>query len=200
VGNTWQIVTVDSAPADLLQPVSPEEDREGSQLLVGEADLREWRYFYETQRLHLPQRLKIRNLSEDQVAPLRITEKGVGLYTSIAVDAFSYPSISYYDSINEDLKYARWTGTAWEILTVDEPGDADDGNWGQYSSLVMDSNGYPHISFYSATTKDLTTLPGTGATGLKRLDSTDDVGMYTSIILDSNGKPHISYYDNKNGT
>ncbi|MFZ2196917.1 MAG: hypothetical protein WAV13_04225, partial [Thermodesulfovibrionales bacterium] len=43
-----------------------------------------------------------------------VAQTGVGLYTSIAVDSSRRPHISYYDSDNKDLKYARWTGSAWD--------------------------------------------------------------------------------------
>ena len=44
-----------------------------------------------------------------------------------------------------DLKYARWTGSAWEIQTVDSQGD-----WGEHSSLALDADGRPHISYHDA--------------------------------------------------
>jgi hypothetical protein len=189
IGGGWQIQTVDSAAGGLL-PVPPDADFDGSLPPSGDADLREWRYFLEP----TPE------LQEGQETPLRVTEDGVGLQTSIAVDAFAHPSITYYDSINKDLKYAHWTGSAWDIMTVDEEGDGDDGDWGQFSSLTLDTNGTPHISFYDATKKDLFygILESSGW-DWRRLDSADDVGMYNSIFLDSNNRPHISYYDNTNG-
>jgi len=67
----------------------------------------------------------------------------VGWYTSLAVDNAGYPHISYYDFTNDNLKYARWTGSAWSIQTVDNSGDVS----GE-TSLAVDSAGNPHISYH----------------------------------------------------
>ena len=57
----------------------------------------------------------------------------VGRYTSIAVDSYDVPHISYYDHTNKDLKYATWDdGDSWEITTLDEDDDV-----GKYSSIVI---------------------------------------------------------------
>ncbi|HPQ05456.1 MAG TPA: hypothetical protein PKZ88_08340, partial [Methanothermobacter sp.] len=71
------------------------------------------------------------------------TTNNTGQYTSIALDTNNYPHISYYESTNGNLKYARWNGTAWEITTVDSTGDV-----GLYTSIALDTNNYPHISYY----------------------------------------------------
>lgn len=61
---------------------------------------------------------------------------------SIALDSHGHTHISYYDNSNSDLKYARWTGTSWSKTTVDNAG-----NVGWLTSLALDSNNNPRISY-----------------------------------------------------
>ena len=57
----------------------------------------------------------------------------------MALDATGLAHISYYDGRNGNLKYAHWTGSAWDIQTVDSEGGA--GGW---TSLSLDE---PHSSY-----------------------------------------------------
>ena len=66
----------------------------------------------------------------------------VGWYTSIALDSSNNPHISYFDTTNGDLKYAKWTGSSWSIQTVDSTGTV-----GSYTSIALDSSNNPHISY-----------------------------------------------------
>ncbi|MGB9978606.1 Ig-like domain-containing protein [Methanobacterium sp.] len=69
---------------------------------------------------------------------------------------------------------------------------------GGYTSLVMDSSGNPHISYYDNNTGN---LKYTYKSGNKWINETVDTGnkyYFTSLALDSSGNPHISYWDSKN--
>jgi hypothetical protein len=59
--------------------------------------------------------------------------------TSIAFDHEGNPHIAYHHHDSDDLRYASWTGTAWEIETVD--------GYGSGYSLALDPWDYPHISY-----------------------------------------------------
>ena len=74
----------------------------------------------------------------------------IGWYTSLALDSNGHPHISYYDYTNGDLKYAIWTGSSWNIESVDT-----DGNVGRYTSIALDNNDNPYISYYDYSKGDL---------------------------------------------
>ena len=69
----------------------------------------------------------------------------------------------------------------WNIEIVD-----DEGVTGQYSDIALDSYGYPHISYFDVSNKDLKYASWNGSFwNIMAVDSEDYVGEYTSIALDS---------------
>ena len=82
-----------------------------------------------------------------------------------------------------------------------ETRDTGAGNVGEYSSIAVDSNGYPHIAYYDDAFNNLnytyrdasgwhtaTVEPKLGVIGY-------DKGQFVSLALDGSDNPHISYYD-----
>jgi hypothetical protein len=123
----------------------------------------------------------------------------VGQHTSIAIDPASNTlHVSYYDTTNGDLKYARQKpGTAaWTLETVDGGGIAGP-NVGQFSSIALKSSGRPCISYYDLTNGDLRLAckSPAGAWDIEVVDFVGNVGQFTSLKVDAGDRPHISYFD-----
>jgi hypothetical protein len=135
----------------------------------------------------------------------------VGQYPSLGINLTNdVLVVSYYDATNGDLKVLRCGsgGTLGctsgnTIATVDTAG-----NVGQFTSLLVDVNGLPAVSYYDVTNGDLKVLrcanagctaTGTNCTGGQNcsvvVDSVGDVGQYTSLRLDGANVPAVSYYD-----
>jgi len=71
----------------------------------------------------------------------------VGRTPSLKIDKDNLWHISYYDATNHNLKYAYYKDSSWHFSVVDNTGSGL-----QFSSLALDSAGYPHIAYYDANT------------------------------------------------
>jgi hypothetical protein len=187
-GVTWWIETIDSARLSGLY----------TSLVLGEAGQRHISYcsFFRECDTHGCQ-LKCDELryarydGESWQVETIDSERGVGTYTSLALDGTGRPHISYS---GDGVKYAWYDGTAWYTETVD--------TIGQYTSLALDGADRPHISYYGGSqmyTYDLKYAWHDGTDWhVETVDSEGVVGEYTSLALDGVGRPHISYHDGTN--
>mgnify|MGYP001076776833 CR=1 FL=1 len=67
-----------------------------------------------------------------------------GSHVSLDLGGSEHPHISYYARPSRDLRYAHRDTEGWHVETVD--GDVREG-WPNSHSLVLDADGYPHISY-----------------------------------------------------
>jgi hypothetical protein len=128
----------------------------------------------------------------------------VGQHTSITIGTDGLPFISYYDSTNSDLKVAKCGNAACSsgntLSTVDSTGIV-----GQYTSVTIGTDGFPVISYYGNTNRNLKVAKCSNhsCSSSVTLSSVDSMGLAgeqsTAITIGTDGFPVISYYDGTNG-
>ena len=110
----------------------------------------------------------------------------------LALDSREHPHIVYYTYPGYGVKHANWTGTGWNIETVDCCRHAGG------SSIAIDDSDYPHIT-YSYRHKvngpfELRYARWDGSAWMiEMVDPATNTGRHSSLALDSNGRPHIGY-------
>jgi hypothetical protein len=103
----------------------------------------------------------------------------VGSFASLALDSNGRPGIAYYDSTNANLKYAHYTGSKWNVGTVDSRFTT-----GYYPSLEFNHSDRPVIGYYYKTSGDLRMATNNGRSwNISTIDSKGDVGRYPSLAL-----------------
>jgi PKD repeat protein len=109
----------------------------------------------------------------------------LSLLVAMALMAKALPSIPLAGPMNV---------SEWHIETVDSAGDV-----GEWTSLALDSRGFPHISYRDETNRNLKYAKWMGNHWqIETIDSVGNVGRFTSIDVDQRGYPHISYHDDTN--
>ncbi|MGB9592342.1 MAG: hypothetical protein ACPL1K_07480, partial [Candidatus Kryptoniota bacterium] len=119
-----------------------------------------------------------------------------GHYSSLKVTS-SGIYISYDDASSGLWMAYSPIGTphTWDLTNVDSTAAA-----GQFSSIGVDSSGFPHIAYYDPSSHSLKVASASssstpfGFTSVQ-IDSGDDVGKYCSLAIDSINKIHVSYYN-----
>jgi len=123
-----------------------------------------------------------------------------GKYISMAIDGSGNMHVSYYAIDNNTsssyLIYAKGvpgtTATTWTNTIVNAGGNTAATSTGQYTSIALDSTGYPSI--VDNTAGVLTCWSNSGGTiwTSKNIDSAANP-TWNSIVIDKNNEKHVSY-------
>jgi len=127
-------------------------------------------------------------------------------WTSLEISSTNKPHITYYNmtGTNRTLGYAECiasncnSAASWNYTIIDNDADV-----GEYTSLALDTNNKPHVSYYDAvgTSLKYAYYNGTGWE-ISVVDGSAVgavVGRYSSIDIDKYGNAYISYYNKSDG-
>lgn len=131
-------------------------------------------------------------------------------YVSLALDAAGRPHIAYHRYSDNGLRYAEWTGAAWNIEDV----SWFHGVYGAATDIAIGPDGEPRLCWYADSKHSMFQTDyvryarrEAGTWHIEDVDSGIYTGRYPNMVLDDAGRPRISYeewYDLKyaawNGT
>lgn len=121
--------------------------------------------------------------------------------SSLVLDADGNPVVSYYDSVDRELRLAHCndpncTGGDESVQVVAPAGDPD----GWDTALALDVEGHPVISYYDASLMDVRLVHCNDSNcagddeSLQTVHSAGAVSESISLALDGAGNPMISYF------
>lgn len=134
-----------------------------------------------------------RGVRDKQWFIMQVDKQG-GQFASLAVDSHDRPHLAYNSRNLTGLHYSYWNGTQWQTQIIDHD------RTNHFTSLQVDAQGYPHISYYQEENADRTNALHLkyaffdGKTWyIETVSRKFGTGKFNSIALDSSGRPHIAY-------
>jgi hypothetical protein len=121
-------------------------------------------------------------------------------FCSLTLDSKQHPQISFVDygtMAGSKLRYAHWDGKAWTVIAV--PLSAE--TIAYYTSIVLDANDNPTISFYEYNGPKgtdfrvrLRTVTWNGKFwAVQTIDGENQSGKFNAMVRDQQGSIHLAY-------
>jgi len=125
-----------------------------------------------------------------------VDQNGDFRFTSLALDNFGNPHISYQNYNREGLHYAKKDTDTWNI----EPVDTSD-RTGYWTALDLDEQNYPHVVYYSFQTSNLEYAWKNGSGWQFDNPPTQGLATWTTepLKIGSDGYPRIVMVDRLTG-
>lgn len=119
-------------------------------------------------------------------------DAGPGVGRHAALDARRFPYIAYYNATDDRLEYVAGTSSGWDFS--DSPVNHS-GDGGEYTSLAVDFNLDPHVSYFNGNGNALVYAHHDGTSWVNTVVDTVGTGVtiHTAIALDAQDEPHIAY-------
>ena len=119
-----------------------------------------------------------------------------GVDSSLALDENGLPHIAYYCHRSGYLRYASWNGSYWVLEFVDHINNYSGSEvYLPYVSMVMDSAGFPHITYYDINQKTSKYAHWDGSQWV--IQTIYPSFANTSIAVNPLGVPYICLSTNK---
>jgi hypothetical protein len=181
--HTWQIDVINSGSGDDVGGYAA--------LVIDSAGNQHAAYYNFTHRSLL---YSFRGKNDAKWATTQVDGHGAGTYVSLAVDSSAQPHLAYNSLYEDGLHYATWDGHRWKRQII----DAEHVNY--YTSIQLDAQGHPRISYYLYHAPDksyLLHLKFASFNGrdwtIETVDKRTETGKFNSVAIDASGNPHIAY-------
>ena len=121
-----------------------------------------------------------------------------GTHTDLAVASDGTVWIAYRDDSNTSLRYATRAASGEWDTGIGGSGSGASPDVGQWSSIALDAEENPVISYYDAGAETLRVSHYTGSGFSAEVVDEGGVGTYSDLLI-ADGVEYIAYYDATNG-
>ena len=124
-----------------------------------------------------------------------------GRFSSLELNAQDQPRVSYYKHLSGDMgvvRFAEWNGSSWVIETVDTLIRVSLNDARTTTSLELDNQGEPHISYGDEKVVKYATRNGSTwqlETVVDFSSVSTNLGQVTSLALGPDDQPQIVYHE-----